>query len=92
MRSDHKHFDFIAQLAIENVVWEARYSIPPDTGSKFDAKPIRVFTNLNHRCFKRSEIPRTQARALRFVVGDVLKVLNTCRLAEEVTHFSNAWA
>jgi hypothetical protein len=92
MRRDHQHFNLRAGLAIENVLRKARYSTPPDTGSKFNAKPIWIFTNVNHRCFERREIPSAQSNTLLFVVGDVLEVLDACALTEEVTHFSNAWA
>ena len=90
MRRDHEHFDVRTRPAIENAVGKARYSIPPNTGRKFDAIPVRIFTDLDHRSLESRKITRAQADALRFVVGDVLKMLNARHLNEEVTHFSNA--
>lgn len=92
MQRDRKKLDFRARLTIENVVRRARNAIPPDGWRKFGAKPLRVFANFDHRCFKGTEVPCAKAWAAPFGVGDVFKVRIARQRAEEVAHMSNAWA
>lgn len=92
MRRDHKNLNVRARLAIEDVVRKPRHSIAPNTGGKLHAVPLRIFTNLDHRCVEGSEIPCAEPGPLLLVVCDVLKVFNPRRITEEVTHLSKAWA
>jgi len=92
MQRDRRKLDFRARLTIENVVRRARNAIPPDGWRKFGAKPLRVFANFDHRCFKGTEVPCAKAWAAPFGVGDVFKVRIARQRAEEVAHMSNAWA
>lgn len=88
VRRDHKNLNVRVQLAVENVVREARHSIAPNTRRKFNAISVRVFANLDHGRFKGSKIACAKARPLLLVVGDVLKVFNPRRLTEKVAHLS----
>lgn len=76
MRRDHKNLNVRVQLAVENVVREARHSIAPNTRRNFNAIPLRVFANLDHGRLEGSKVARAKARPLLLVVGDVLKVFN----------------
>ncbi len=90
MGRDHQHFNLRTRLAIENVVRETRHSIPPDSRGKFDAKPVWILTNRDHRGLECREIPCAQSSALILVVGNMFKVLNARLSTEEITHFSKA--
>ena len=52
----------------------------------------RVRTDLDHCRVKGSKVAGAESVSLFLVIGDVFKVFNPRRLAEEVAHFSKAWA
>ena len=90
MWGDDKNLNVHARLPIEDVVWESRHSIAPNLGRKLDTIALRGLTNLDHCGIKRGEITPTESRLTSLVVGNVLKVFNSRRLSEEITHLSRA--
>ena len=53
---NNKNFDFCARLAIEDVLWKPWHTIAANAGNKFNAIPLWVFADLDHRRFKRREV------------------------------------
>ena len=92
MWRNNKNLNIVASLAIDDVVGKAQYSIKPNAGGKLHPIPLRVLTDLDHCRFKGSKVAGAESMSLLLVVGDVFKVFNPRRLAEEVAHFSKAWA
>ena len=92
MRRDHEHLDIRTGFAIQDTEGETWHSIPTNGRGKFDTKPIRMLTYLDHRGFERCKVPRTQTGPLFLIVGDMFKMFDACRIAEEIAHLSKACA
>jgi len=92
MRCHHEHLDVRIQFAVQDVEGKSRYSIPANGRGKFNSKPIGMLAYLDHRGVERCKVPRAQPGSLFLIVGNVLKMFDACRSAEEVAHLSKACA
>ena len=90
VRSNNQDFNIDTHLPVKDVVRKTGDTITPDVGWKLDFIAVRSLTNLDHCGVEGSKITRTKPRLSRLVIGDVLKVLDSCRRIEKVTHFRSA--
>jgi hypothetical protein len=90
MRSKNQDFNIGTHLPVKDIVGKTGDSITPNIGWKLDFIAVRGLTNLDHCCVEGSKITRTKPRLSRLVIGDVLKVLDSCGRVEKVTHLRSA--
>ena len=90
VRSNNQDLNIDTHLPVKDIVRETWNPITPNIGWKLDFIAVRDLTNLDHCCVEGSKITRTKPRLSRLVIDDVLKVLNSCRRVEKVTHLRSA--
>ena len=92
MGRDDQNFHIRTHKPVEDVVRETRHAKFANIWWQFDAIPVWGLTDFLHRLVKSQQVACTETYLTRLVIGNMFKMLNTCRIIEEVAHLSKAWA